>query len=278
MPPSLTHAAGALELGLILAGVVLLWRLGVSPAARSRRGLDQLAPWDLPFFDFLVFLFLVLTASFLAAALGGALARSSVLGLRGDAVTVCVGASAQLGMLAGVVLFRLRVEPRPFALRLASRSVLTAGFATFLVSLPLLIGTAALWEFALKELGLPVDRQDLIGMFANADSPWLLAVMIALAVVIAPLNEELVFRAGVFRYLRTRLPRWAALLLPALTFAALHVNWQTWQGLASLAPLVVLAIVLAIAYERTGNIGTSIAAHAFFNLNTIVVILSGLNA
>jgi membrane protease YdiL (CAAX protease family) len=141
----------------------------------------------------------------------------------------------------------------------------------------LLIATAAVWEFALKKLGLPVDRQDLIGMFANADSPWLLAVMIALAVVIAPLNEELVFRAGIFRYLRTRIPRWAALLLPALTFAALHVNWQTWQGLASLAPLVVLAIVLAIAYERTGNIGTSIVAHACFNLNTIAVILSGLN-
>jgi membrane protease YdiL (CAAX protease family) len=101
--------------------------------------------------------------------------------------------------------------------------------------------------------------------------------MIALAVVIAPLNEELVFRAGIFRYLRTRIPRWAALLLPALTFAALHVNWQNLQGLSSLAPLVVLAIVLAIAYERTGNIGTSIVAHACFNLNTIVVILSGLN-
>jgi membrane protease YdiL (CAAX protease family) len=277
MSTPLTTVAGALELGLILAGVVLLWRHGVSPAARSRRGLDALAPWDLPLFDFFVFLFLVLTASFLAAALGGALARSPAVGLRGDAVTVFVGAAAQLGMLAGVVVFRTRVERRPLGLRRMGTEIFTSGFATFLISLPLLIATAAVWEFALKKLGLPVDRQDLIGMFANADSPWLLAVMIALAVVIAPLNEELVFRAGIFRYLRTRIPRWAALLLPALTFAALHVNWQTWQGLASLAPLVVLAIVLAIAYERTGNIGTSIVAHACFNLNTIAVILSGLN-
>jgi membrane protease YdiL (CAAX protease family) len=114
-------------------------------------------------------------------------------------------------------------------------------------------------------------------MFANAKSPWLLIVMITLAVVIAPLNEELVFRAGLFRFLRTRIPRWLALLLPALTFAVLHVNWHTLQGLASLAPLVMLAIVFSLAYERTGRIGTSIVAHACFNLNTILVIFSGLN-
>lgn len=278
MSSAFTYVAGTIEVGLILAGIILLWREGLSPAARARRGLDQLPAWDLPLVDFFVFLFLVLTASFLAAALAGLLVRSSLLPLRGDAVTVFTGAAAQLGMLAGVGVFRYRVERRPLGPRLADPALLLSGFATFLVSLPLLIATAAVWEFALKQLGLPVDRQDLIGMFANADSPWLLVVMITLAVVIAPLNEELVFRAGLYRYLRTRIPRWLALLLPALTFAALHVNWQTLQGLASLAPLVVLAIVFAIAYERTGRIGTSIVAHACFNLNTIVVILSGLNS
>ena len=69
--------------------------------------------------------------------------------------------------------------------------------------------------------------------------------------------------------------RAAALLLPAIFFASLHVNWTTLVGLPSLAPLVVLAVIFSLAYERTGTIGTAIVAHALFNLNTILLILAG---
>ena len=88
--------------------------------------------------------------------------------------------------------------------------------------------------------------------------------MIVLATVVAPATEELIFRAGIFRYARTRLPRWAALLLPACLFAALH------NHLASFAPLVVLGLVFSLAYERTGRIGTAIVAHALFNLYSVI--------
>jgi membrane protease YdiL (CAAX protease family) len=100
--------------------------------------------------------------------------------------------------------------------------------------------------------------------------------MVILAVLIAPLTEEVVFRGGVFRYLRNRWPRWAALLLPSIFFAALHVNWSTLEGLSSALPLVVLAIFFSLAYERTGQLGTAVVAHACFNLNTLLVLFAGL--
>jgi hypothetical protein len=276
MSNALPYLVGTLELGLALGGAVLLWRLGLSPAARTRPAPAILGPWDAPATEFFTFVALVVLGSFLAAAGGGWAAKS--LALRGDAVTVCSGAAAQLGMLAGVAAYRFGIEKRPFGPALSQPGIFSSGAVTFLISLPLLIATATGWEFLLKQLGLPAERQDLIAMFANAESPWLLAVMIALAVLIAPLTEEFVFRAGFFRFLRTRIPRRVALLLPALVFAALHVNWQTLQGLASLAPLVVLAVVFSLAYEHTGRIGTAIVAHACFNLNTILVILSGITA
>ena len=117
---------------------------------------------------------------------------------------------------------------------------------------------------------MPVD------MFLRADSRLLLVVLIGLATIVAPVTEELVFRAGLFRYFRTRLPRWLAFLLPAVLFAALHVdNWKTLEGFASFAPLVALAVFFSAAYERTGRIGTSIVAHALFNLNTVLLIFAG---
>lgn len=276
MRDALPLLANSLVLLLALAGAVLLWRLELSPAARSRPATAALAEWDAPGIDVVVFLFAVVTGSFLLSLVGGAVTRA--LGIAGDLRTVVHGAAAQLGMLAGVAAFRLHLRqgaPPPPPPR---TDVVRTGIVTFLVALPLLLVTAKLWELGLFACGLPVARQDLVGMFAGADSPAVLAVMIVLAVVVAPVTEELVFRAGLFRLLRPRTPRWIALLGPSVFFALLHVNWNTLQGLASLAPLVVLAVVFSLAYERTGHIGTPVVAHACFNLNTIVVILSGASA
>lgn len=272
MPLSVENLVATLELTLAAGGLVLLWRLVLGPAARARSTGPRLAAWDVTVPEFLVFILFVIGGSlFFGAAASLALRQ---MNLRGDAVTVVSGAATQFGMLAGVLFYRSRSAPaagRPPQ----SGNVVLAGAATFLMCLPVMLVTAAVWEKVLLAFGLPVERQDLIGMFANADSPWLLAVMITLAVVIAPLTEEFVFRAGLFRFLRTRIPRWLAFTAPALFFACLHVNWSTLQGLTSLAPLAVLAVLFSLAYERTGQIGTAIVAHALFNLNTIVLIFSG---
>ena len=70
--------------------------------------------------------------------------------------------------------------------------------------------------------------------------------------------------ATVFRYVRTRVPRWAALLLPACLFAAMH------NHLPSFGPLAALGVIFSLAYERTGRIGTAIVAHAMFNSYSVL--------
>lgn len=274
MPTTLrANLVGSLELALAAAGLFVLWRFVLSPDARRNRTEPKLPEWPVPAAEFLLFLVLVLLGSFAFAAAASFAGKK--MQLRGDAVTVFNGAAAQFGLLLGAAAFRIRVDRWSPRAVLPDRRVITSGIATFLISLPILIGTAKVWEFILDRCGLPTDRQDLVGMFAHADSAGLLSIMITLAIVIAPLTEELVFRAGLFRYARTRLPRALALLLPALFFASLHVNWSTLQGLSSLAPLVALAVIFSLAYERTGHIATSMVAHALFNLNTVLLILSG---
>lgn len=277
MPAALTYAVGALEVALVGAGAFLLWRLTLSPAARASRPPAALLPVNVQGIDVFVFLFLVMTASFLASALAAQVAGLARLNLGGEAAMIVNGAGAQLGMLAGAALFRTRFERVPFLRNPLPAVVLRDGFVTFLISLPVVVVTGSAWEQLLRWFGLPVHKQDLVSLFANASSPWLLAGMLALAVVVAPVTEELVFRAGLFRLLRGRLPRWAAVLLPATVFAAMHVSWPTLQGLVSLAPLLALAVLLSLAYERTGRIGTVVVAHACFNLNTVGVILAGFN-
>jgi uncharacterized protein len=269
-----TYAVG-FELTLAAAGVLLLWIHVLRRQARVSARPSSLQPWNASLPDFLVFLVMVMASSFAFAVAASSAVK--FLPLRGDEVTVFNGAAAQLGMLVGVGIFALRPGRAFGASSSGTRNIFLSGGVTFLVSLPVLIATATAWESVLKLCKLPTEKQDLIGMFVNAESPWLLGIMLTLAIVIAPLTEELVFRAGLFRYLRTRVPHWAALTLPALFFATLHVNWNTLQGLSSLAPLTVLAVIFSLAYERTGQLGTPIVAHALFNLNTVVLIFSGVD-
>jgi uncharacterized protein len=273
MSATLKITAECIQIALALVGAVLLWRLALSPAARARRTLSPLPPWNAPIVGFLQFCLSVVVGGFAASLL--AIMGAKLLALRGDAVTIFYGALAQFGLLAGAVIYWTQIERVRPSRPLVRPGIFVTGATTFLIALPLVHVTANAWQFFLKLCGLPVDHQDLIGMFAHADSPWMLAILILLAVIVAPLTEELVFRAGLFRYFRTRMPHSVALAAPAIFFATLHVNWNTLQGLATLAPLVVLAVVFSLAYERTAQIGTAIVAHALFNLNTVILIFCG---
>lgn len=258
---------------LVLVGAVLLWKYVISPASRLQRGPSPLPAWEGQPSDLLMFLLLVIAG----AILGGLVAASGsrMLKIHGDAATLVAGAGAQFGMFLGVAVYSSFSPQYRWQAKQSLGTILGSGFVTFAIACPILYATSYAWETLLQLFGLPAEPQDLIRMFAEAKSPRLMTGLIVLATVVAPIVEESIFRAGIFRFLRTRAPRSLALLLPAVLFACLHVDWSTLTGFASFAPLLVLALIFSVAYERTGNIATTMLAHALFNLNTIILILAG---
>ena len=141
---------------------------------------------------------------------------------------------------------------------------------TLLVALPLIILVSLGWTELLRACGLPDEPQDLITLFTQTKSAFVVAGMLLVACVLAPIYEELLFRAGLYRYVRQKLGRTPALLISGACFGAMHFNW------AGFLPLAVLGILLALVYEGTGSIRVAIIAHGLFNLNTIILLLSGL--
>ncbi len=276
MPPVFTHAVLWFEYALVITGVVLLWVYVVSPKARTSAGPSPLPAWDAHPTEFVLLLAIVMFCSFVAAVSATTIVR--LAHVSGDAAMLLAGAAGQFGMLVGTGVFALRCPSYRAHAAANGRSILMSGMATFIISMPILQGTSLAWNRLLQLFGIPAERQDLIRMFTEAKSPGLLVSLIVLAIFIAPFAEEMVFRAGVFRFARTRAPRLLALLIPAVLFASLHVNWSTLEGISSFAPLVVFAVIFSLAYERTGHIGTTIVAHALFNLNTIVQIFSGVSS
>jgi membrane protease YdiL (CAAX protease family) len=244
------------------------------PSARKQPA--RLAPWSVSFSDFLACAIAVVGGGVFAQILGGIILDPLLKKFSADhdAHLVAYGAALQFGLFAGVAVAHLylrsqRKDTGASAPRNGVPSLLFAGVLTFLAVLPVVDLISIAWNKLLEWLGLPLEPQDLIGVFAHAKLSVSYVVLFLLATVVAPVVEELIFRAGLFRYLRTRIPRWAALLLPALFFAMWHFNW------ASFCPLTALAIVFSLAYERTGRIGVTMIAHSLFNLTTILLIQAG---
>ena len=270
--PTLALAAEVLLTGV---GAVLLWRLALSPGARSARTPAGLAPWGASPSDFLAFLLCIVCGAILFQV--GGLRLLARAHLTSDERLILAAACFQVGMLAGIAGYQLVVSRGAGAPGGGWRRDLATGAATFAAALPILWLVTIGWQGLMNLLGLPADRQDIVDLFATTSSPVLRAVVILFAVVVAPVTEELVFRRGLFRYLRGRVPRWLAYTAPTLLFGALHVDWGTLHGLAALAPLIALGLVFSAAYERTGRVGTTIVAHALFNLNTVLLILVGVD-
>ena len=100
------------------------------------------------------------------------------------------------------------------------------------------------------------DGSKLLGHHPGGPQFLMLAV---LAVLGAPIIEEMVFRGIIFNALRTRTGMIASTIVSAGLFSAMHLS------VVNFIPLMMVGAVFAIAYTRTKNLWTSMTAHAVFN-------------
>ncbi len=264
----LKNAAVASQIFLVGAGLVLLWRLFLSPAARAAATPPALPVLDTPAIDGIRYILHGIAAGFIASFLVGLLAKP--LGWQGDGLTIAATAALHGGALIGFALYHV-FHPAPAAAprRESLRTGLITGAATFVMAMPLVFAINLAWLGLLKLAGVSVARQHAVELVTRLTGSGWFFVFVASAVIFAPATEELLFRGGLFRLLRGRLPRWIAFVAPSLLFAAIHFH------VPSFVPLAALGMIFSFAYERTGRIATPIVAHALFNCNNLLMVLAG---
>jgi CAAX protease family protein len=269
--------AGAAVSAMLVAGAALLWRHGLGPDGRARMRAAAapaaLPPWPGMPSDLLLLFVLAIGGAILGQYLGAVVVSRLPLGSEGRLVLIL--AAYEAGMLGGIALVLRGILRRAPRLRPDFGAALRSGGATLLAALPVVWAVSLGWQGLLQVCGVPVRQQDVMTLFVGLHAARWRVGFILVAAVAAPISEELLFRGGLFRYCRGRMPRWLALLGPALAFGAAHLVQSPLDGLAAFVPLVVLGVIFSLAYERTGRIGTAIVAHALFNLTTIALVLLG---
>lgn len=177
-----------------------------------------------------------------------------------SAPLICVGAYFFLKGTA---------HARPGDMGLDSRGVpanLGRGVLLVLLLIPLVMIVALIGVLYFRTVGVDTGEQDVVRMMRQETSPLFVALMYAMALLAAPVWEELIFRGVLYKGLCGSFGRDEAILISALVFASIH------GSVAAFIPIFLLAIFLAYAYERTGSLLTPIAMHFVYNLFNVVLI------
>ena len=142
------------------------------------------------------------------------------------------------------------------------RTLATAGIL-LLAAYPIIFIADILTQ---RVLGSPSSRQGIVELFNGSQSLQQRVFIIILAVAIAPLVEEFVFRFFLYGVIRRYLGRAAGLVVNSLLFAAVHAH------VPSAAPLFVLGSCFTIAFEWSGSILVPMTMHALFNSLTLTAL------
>jgi membrane protease YdiL (CAAX protease family) len=156
------------------------------------------------------------------------------------------------------------------AFGIEARTVLRSvgrGLFFLLAVLPAVWLFAAISQQLCDMFNYAVSKQQAMQLFLESDSVVTRGAIAFMAIVAAPLFEELFFRGLAYPALKQQIGMTAALLVTSLVFAAIHFH------VLSFLPLLALAIGLTLAYEATGNLLVPIVMHSVFNLMTIAVMV-----
>jgi uncharacterized protein len=175
--------------------------------------------------------------------------------LAGVALLALLLVQDSLLVLAAVLFASIKRTPRRwhFGIR-ATRFWPTVGWTLLAFAVMMAL------EFGYIEL-FGVDRSD-VDELGEHNLIAGFAVSIAV-IVVAPVAEEIFFRAFFYRALRTRLRVWSAALIDGIVFGSLH--FQGFDAAVFLPVIAVFGVGQCLVYERTGSLFAVIAIHAAFN-------------
>lgn len=189
----------------------------------------------------------------IAALIAGSSSSDTGAVSAGSAVALAIGSLVLYGWQA--------LAAWLFSLRSAGRSLVLWGFRrptkAYFWIVPL--GLVAVYGLSIAhDLIVSPRQQAIVSEFPR--SAFGAAMFILVAVVMAPLFEEIVFRGFLFRGLANSWGwMWGALASAAI-FGGAHLQLDIFL------PLAALGFVLAWAYHRTGSLWTCVTMHAIFNL------------
>lgn len=254
----------------ILIGSAMLWYKS-SNTASALYPEHSVPAWPIGWINFGIFICAIIAALAFFQQLAGFFFASMIDAADGELTTGLAIVSVLTLQLPMLLVFygARRFYPGHYAGRLNDRALglfraIRIAVPTFIQFLPVIWISSLIWGTVLQGLqsqGIidELPQQELVTLFSQGGSFLPVTILTLCAIVLAPIVEEIIFRGCVYRFLKSQSTPLIAQVLSGLFFGVMHAN------LLSFVPLVVVGVLLARIYERSGNILVPICFHACFN-------------
>ena len=133
------------------------------------------------------------------------------------------------------------------------------GILIYIAFIPIMILLTALGLFLCKSLGIEPKPHEVVEIFMAEKSVLYIVYMSIVAVVIAPIFEEILFRGILYQFLRRKGNVVLAIVISSTIFSLLHCNS------AQLLPILGLGMLFCFIFEVTGSLVASIVVHMINN-------------
>ncbi len=185
------------------------------------------------------------------------------------ALTLQVALYLPLAAYIAVILPHLsRVSLRELGLRMPGGRDIAIGLAG-IVAMYVVVG---LVESAAESVTHRHDTETAIALMRQLRTPVEQIIFAVIAIVLAPIVEELTFRVFLFNAISRYTPIWAAALLSGLIFGGVHVA-NAGQLVTIGLPLACGGIVLAYVYALTRCYWANVLTHAGFNAIGVAAVM-----
>jgi membrane protease YdiL (CAAX protease family) len=145
------------------------------------------------------------------------------------------------------------------------------GLSAYFVFVPILIVLLFASILGCQILGIEAQPHELVDILRREPSLGKLAYLGLLTMLIGPIMEEILFRGVVYSALRQRMGVATAAMGSALIFSIAHTN------AAQTLPIFGMGMLLALLYEHTGGLLSSIVFHCLNNTFAFILTMAMLS-
>lgn len=147
------------------------------------------------------------------------------------------------------------------------------GIVGYLATVPVLMAVVISTAIIVTVFKYTPPQQAVVQLFMKEENVRFLIFTSFFASIAGPIIEELFFRGFMYNALKKKMPVLWAMVLSAAAFAVLHAH------AVGFLPILVIGMLLAYLYEKTGTIVSSVTVHILHNMSMVgfVFLLKQLN-
>ena len=279
---------------LCLAGLIIfaVWLLKTSWGRKSladSRPRRNNMPFYLPFVPLFIWVIAGSLAIAIAAKLAGDLQQWQKAFLDNFIYFVTAIAVTVIVIILARATFARRLKGFGLNVRTIHKDFLAA-VINLLATWPLVIAALIVTMFFGKLIygqDFAIEQHEELELITAYPQLPLRILIVVLAILVAPLIEEMLFR-GLFQTMirsvleirnpkpvlnkaegfQTRHSAWLSILISSALFVMVHTDIAHWPA------LFVLSLCLGYSYEKSGSLFRPIFIHSFFNVVTIIAVLN----